>query len=226
MTSSKTRIHSGHAAQLRLADSLVTAFPTAEIVSVAPPGSQLPDVVIRLNGALVQFEVKFAKSLAKPLVVINKQAKRGLPNELDSLISDMVGVQTTLTELIDQARLTSDSVGFPSDDGVRISGKLPSSITTARTGLAATTAARDIIVEHLHAKGDHYVAIVDASTDTIVIFHTGLGDNPLGAPTLPLIKSVSLKTYGTPSTMNGPMRIGINTVLELSESGDKLVIPA
>ncbi len=225
MSKSQRRLHTGYQAQLSAATAICNYIPNATLVSVAPPGSMAPDVIIAVDGINLQFEVKQVKNTTRPLVLINKQVKRDTTEVLDVLTQLITHNDISFMQCMDNARRTDKTIGFPSDEGVQISGKLPTILTKKHTHQDSLQVCHSIVTQHLHSKGDNYVAVVDSSTSRVFIFFTGLGQNTIQAPPLPQFASMSLKTYGSPSSKNAGVRIGLNVILDFTVLSTQYSIP-
>lgn len=182
-----------------------------EFISSAPPGSTKPDLVISVNGEIIQFEIKGANKINAPITFFDKSARRGVSiPELDELAQAYTGI-SSFEEMIDQYRKTNKAFGYPGDKGAPKSGKLPPDLSTTDKDILASV--RRIILEHLWEGGDNYFVVYDRTNHSPYIFFTGKGKNILQANKFPNFKKASLKTYGGPSA--GAMRVGFKVQLEV-----------
>ena len=193
------------------------------LVSIAPAGSQAPDLITQLDNQTYQFEIKGSSSSTAPITLFDKSARRErYPQFLDSLADCYIegidylkeGMQKlkmpmSFLGIMDYYKNRYGFVGFAGDEGVCKSGKLPSDLKTDDPFI--TTKVDQFIIEHFHESGDNYFTVHDRSKDEFKFFHTGLDDNILGMDELPPIKRVELATYGGPS--GGGTRIGLRIKL-------------
>jgi len=184
-------------------------FKSITQLQCAHIGSKAGDLIIDVDGTPLQIEVKSYSSSAVTLFdkVVGRQKDRPIINMLVEKMSG--GKHPTLTSLIDEVRLTDPSFGYPGDPGViNKSGKL--------TGIriyqsdAKMHEIYKVLIGNFHQSKDNYFAVHNHS-GTISLYHTGLGENVIKAPPLPLPIYVELRPYGGPSA--GGMRVGVKVKL-------------
>lgn len=192
------RVSHGFNAQNIASDHLLHCFPHFNILSVALPGSNLPDIVASYNNVTIQFEVKSCNTTKSPIVVINNTVKRTSSTLVDKLIPLFSNNRHfNVAEVVDFSRATDSTVGFPCDQGAPRSGKLPISLELTHLD-PVCKCVHAVIVSYLQQKGNNYFALVTKRPKVLTnLFHVGSCDNILGAPPLPPIHKVRLRTYGT-----------------------------
>jgi hypothetical protein len=117
-----------------------------------------------------------------------------------------------MNQLVDFYHDYSDSsVGFPGDQGVIKSGKLPKEfeITDKRFLIEL----RKLVLDHFAKGGDNYFSIHFRSTDAINSYYTGHGKNVLEYEPVPELKFFGFMTYGGVS--GGKMRSGIKVRFDI-----------
>jgi len=193
------------------------------LVSIAPVGSQAPDLVVKLEDQTQQFEIKGQGSASAPITLFDKSARREkYPDFLDDLAEcyiegidylkeDMTKLKMPMSFLgiMDYYRRIENTVGFAGDVGVVKSGKLPSDLKTSDSYI--TKKIDGFILDHFHESKDNYFTVFNRSSNDMKIYHTDYGDNILGVEDMPPIKRVELATYGGAS--GGATRIGLRIKL-------------
>ena len=217
----QTRLSTGKQAQNIVADSITTHLQNngheAHVLSTATPGSQKPDVILNVDNAKVQFEVKGASNPTAMVTLFDKSSRRGQAIEiLDRLANAYTrGKITSYSDLIDAYReghkelgFEGDpTTGFPGDEGAPKSGKVPKHFRFDYPKDRVTLIdLRQEIIEHLRDGGDNYFAYYNTQTKQTYVWHV-FGPNPLGAPQLPGLMVFNLDTYGGASA--GALRTGI-----------------
>lgn len=212
----QARVGTGANAQNNLAEYVkdMVGEENYEFVSMARKGSTAPDLVVKLYGEKIQFEIKGASNPKAPITFFDKSVRRGVKVEiLDHFASVLTkGRVGDFTQLVDEYKQKDPTIGFPGDEGTGKSGKLPSEFNIVDSG--ALQAMRQLLIDHF-AKGesggtDNYFAVMSPSGEP-AIFHTGHGPNPLKLPPLPALRGFKIATYGGPS--GGAMRVGIKVTL-------------
>lgn len=197
MTGSHPRVAHGSVAQQVAQTHLIRSYPTCSIVSTAPPGSKLPDIIASVDAIPIQCEVKSNFKFTSPFVTINKTVKRGSINAIDNLVPIMTdGRWDSVEESVDYHRLTDSTIGFPGDAGTPNSGKLPKCLKITDEHLL--TNLRLSILSNFQAHEDTYLILIcKRPALTPYVFYTGHGDNILSAPSFPNLSMAKLRTYGT-----------------------------
>jgi hypothetical protein len=137
---------------------------------------------------------------------------------IDALTSALTSTEyQSLEELIDIYREIDMAVGFPGDEGVKKSGKLPP-ILRVRDDTSILSAARSAVLAHFCRTEDNYFAVYNRDGPTSVeLFYTGHGPNTLGAPMFPDLDAATLDTHGGP--YNKSMRVALKVQLNPSARG-------
>lgn len=213
------RITHGFRAQL-LTQQLLPQDAT--LLSVARPGSQLPDLVALINGHRTQFEIKSCATPNSTIAPYSRTVFHGELSPLDHLVSIFTDrPNDTLRSVIANHRSTDQSYGFPCDDGVTRSGKIPA--LRVKKGNPALITIRNYVIDRLQAENNTYLALVCTKpTPTIHLFYTGCGHNVLKASPLPMLTSAYLSTYGTAELDS--MRVALKVSFELT-NGDIHTLP-
>jgi len=205
----QARVSSGASGQKIVADYFVNQFK-AKIISIAPPGSNVTDIVLQINNTRYNVEVKGTKDLKSDVSIFDLSASRKNNDfyYLNTLAKSMITANSkkipsayTGSEYlygIDLYRLeTGDmTVGFPLDQGVTSrGGKLPPFYRSTNSSVLSTT--YDLLMKHFDEKDDKFFAIVH--NNDVYAWYTGLGSSPIPkvkklASTN--IKSASLASYG------------------------------
>lgn len=185
--------------------------PTSVLLSVARPGSKSPDMVALINGHRVQFEIKNCVSPTSTIVPINTTVFHGELSPIDRLVSLLTSrPNDTLRNVIANRRSDDQSYGFPCDDGVVRSGKVPA--LRVKNQPAVLYDIRQYVIDHLTASKNTYLALVcQRPVQSVHLFYTGYGLNVLKASPLPLVRSAYLSTYGT-ADLN-QMRVALKITL-------------
>ena len=197
MTNTHPRVAHGSVAQQVAQSHLLQCYPTCKILSAAPPGSKLPDIVAVVKRANIQCEVKSNFKFTSPFVTINKTVMRGSRNIVDELVPIMSdGIWNSIEESVDYHRLTDITIGFPGDVGTPNSGKLPKCLKITDEDILSNVWLA--IRNNFHKRKDTYLILIcKRPVLTPYIFYTGYGKNVLKAPELPLLSMAKLRTYGT-----------------------------
>lgn len=197
MTPVHPRVSHGSTAQQVAQSHLQQCHPTCNIISIARPGSHMPDIVATVSNVPIQCEVKSNFKFSSPVVTINKTVKRGYRNIIDDLVPVMTnGAWNSIEESVDYHRLADETIGFPNDINAPNSGKLPKCLKIIDKKLLKNV--RRSIISNLKSHSDTYFVLVcKRPTLTTHIFYTGHGDNVLNAPPLPQLSMAKLRTYGT-----------------------------
>lgn len=209
----QTRMHTGASSQEVVAAKVVELFGTDRVspVSTAKTGSTVADVILKIDRATVQFEVKGTRSTTGPITFFDRSMRRGTRNELLDDFAKILsnGESKNFTELVDSYREKDQTIGFPGDEGVGKSGKLPSEFRVTDSALLSKF--RKELLDHFKDGNDNYFVIHNRTSDEVDIYHTGHKSNPLKAPILPDLKQFDVRTYGGPSA--GAMRVGLKIKL-------------
>lgn len=195
-----------------------------EFVSTAPPGSTIPDLVVKLDGRNQQFEIKGASSQTAPITLFDKSARREsydpwLDDLTDVFIDNLPGLKEGLTAnnysktfagVMDYYQNEVDpKIGFAGDEGVIKSGRLPGDFRTEDPEILKPMLQE--IKDHFAEGGDNYFVVYNRTVGEFRLFHTGFGQNLLKAPKLPPLKKFELSTYGGASS--GSTRVGVKVKL-------------
>jgi hypothetical protein len=186
-----------------------------EFVSVARVGSTAPDLIVKIDGKKVQFEIKGTNNETAPITFFDKSLnrRRAADDLLDSIaktFADHYRLQLpqnkkNILGVIDYYRAIDNTIGLAGDSGAPKSGKLPKEFTTKDTSLLNKM--RTVILDHFVLGGDNYFVIHNRSNDSFRMYFTNNGENLLNLPELPSFKSFSLATYGGASS--GSTRVGL-----------------
>lgn len=182
------------------------AGASVSLISMSPPGSQEPDIVIEVDGQRLQFEVKHRTGNSSLTTVFNKFVRRGeKSNSIDHIVSIMTGRPLTLEKLVNLRRKTDKSQGFPSDPGVgNVSGSFtPIGIKKDNPQMKELT---KYLLPFFTSSGDNYFVLHYGQND-VKIFFTGHGNNILNMPVLDAFDVVKLDTYG--AGYNGAIRMAV-----------------
>lgn len=216
----QSRVTTGAAAQLTVGEKLQAALgDKIKIISTAPMASQAPDIVATVNNESCQFEIKGRNTPTAPITFFDISARRGRSDVILDDIAEAItnGKIHSFEQMIDVFRQRNPSVGYPGDDGVPKSGKLPPEFRFKDNSLVFQRV-RSFLVDHMQAHQDNYFAVVNRSDmNTTEIFWTGTGPNPLNAPEFPALAFVVLDTYG--GAYKGAMRIALKAQLDPSIRG-------
>lgn len=212
----QSRLETGAQTQDLIADKvreMVDEDADVEVVSVAKKGSTAPDVVMKINGKRVQFEVKGTSSASAPITLFDKSMRRGKKDELLDMFADVVtnGEAETFEQAVDLYREEDPTIGFPGDEGVGKSGKLPLAFRVDSSDKTTLRTFRDELIKHFEDGGDNYFVVHNRTKDTVDIYHV-FGPNPIKADKFPQLKQFDVRTYGGPS--GGAMRVGVKIKLE------------
>jgi len=210
---SQARVGTGSKSQDIIRDQLKDEYGSDyEFISSAAPGSTKPDLVVRVDNQEIQFEIKGQSSSTAPITFFDKSVRRGQTVELlDELAQTFSNNKfKTFTKLIDFYRKKDKTIGFPGDEGVVKSGKLPPELTI-EDDRRLLNKLRITILRHFKNGGDNYFAIHNRTHDEVKIYHTKFGSNPLSEDPVPTFQRFSLQTYGGPS--GGAMRVGLKIKL-------------
>lgn len=209
----QSRVQSGSEAQEKIFDfiSNIVGNENVKLVSTAKKGSTLADLVVDVKNNTIQIEVKGTQSDTAPITFFDKSARRNQSNEILDKFAKIFSKNKykSFTELVDSYRKNDPTIGFPGDEGVGKSGKLPSAFNVSDSETLKQL--KQILLDHFAENNDNYFAIYNSSNKQVKMFYTGHGKNVLKLPLLPDLKSFSVKTYGGPS--GGAMRVGIKVKL-------------
>lgn len=212
----QARISVGGSAQSTFTRQFKRAYPKARVTSIAPRSSQAADAVIKLDGHTLQFEIKARLNPDKTNVVYNKTIRRGDANPVfDSFAESFSdGKFHSFSDLVDSYRDVNkgNNYGFPGDKGTPSSGKLPSEFKSEDPAFLKKLRAE--VVKTLRENGDNYFALYDFSKGYTSIYHTGLGENILGAAPYPKLSWVIIQTYG--GGYKGAMQLGAKAIISAS----------
>ena len=209
----QNRVGAGSDSQDEIVDHIkdLVGEENFELVSVAPKGSTKPDMIAKLHGKSIQFEIKGADSASAPITVFDISTKRGARNEiLDTIAREFSsGEFSNFEELMNFYREKDPSVGYVGDEGVSSSGKLPKELKITDSGMLEKI--RDIVLKHFRkgTKGntgdDYFVVHVRGSVPKIYDLGSD-SDKMLDVPDFPSLKSCTFATAGGASS--GSIRIG------------------
>lgn len=204
------RVEAGDTAQQKVYEHLVSKFPTLELVSYAKKYVRGPDLVVRLNGELIQCEVKSISSENQSVALVEKSVRRGDRYDIfDAIVSEITRDEiVTLSNYIDWVREKDTSVGFPGDDGVASSGKVPPCLKVTDSELLRT--ARQLIIRHLVSAGNDLLCLYNVKTDEVIVY--SLKDCWLDCERLPTFRKVSFGTYG--ASKSGAMRVALKVLMD------------
>lgn len=182
-----------------------------ETVSIAPPGSQAPDLVMCVSGIQQQFEIKGQASSYAPITLFDKSARReSYPQLLDDLTGILLQEKVSFSALIDYYKEeVCESYGFAEDETTKKSGKLPDVLKSSDNDVCAEF--REYIIDHFAEGGDNYFVVHNRSDESFSYYHTEHGENLLDADVFPILLRVELGTYGGPA--NGATRVGVKIKL-------------
>ncbi len=201
------------------------------ILGVASAGQHANDLEISYAGRKLFVEIKGVRSVNAELVLLERSVRRdNVPTVLndtlraiarhadvggarmDSLLR-AAGVGLDFLSVMDFFRDNFDpSVGLSEDKNSPPSGKIPRELSTSSR--VACEAVRRLVVKKLSDEGNSYVGVHDKSDDRVYIYHTGLGQNPIGADPLPRMSRVRLDTYGGSS--RGATRVAVKSLVHLT----------
>jgi len=205
----QARVSSGASGQKTVANFFEKEYG-AKIVSIAPPGSNVTDIVLKIKNTAYNVEVKGTKDIRSDVSIFDISVSR-LANDfyyLNTLAKSMVTAEgiriprafagSEFLYGIDFYRnKTGDlTVGFPLDTGVTSrGGKLPPFYRSTNSSVLKTT--YDLLMQHFAEKDDKFFCIVH--DNKIYDWYTGSGSSPL--PNVKKlsasdIKSSSLASYG------------------------------
>lgn len=202
------RVTHGMEAQAAVIKMLEAEYGNAfELISVAPPSSNAPDIVANLHGKRTQFEVKGRLEPGSTVKLYETRIRRGEKDAtLDSFVRAYTnGKASTFEQYIDGMRKLDSTIGWPSDEDV-----------TAKAGKfyigtddpAVRTTLRRRLMTQLHESHDDYFVIYTRGNGQVDIYDTGSSNNELPAPKVPNIRRVQAGTYGSAGT-EGTMRVAI-----------------
>ncbi len=205
----QARVSTGASGQKIVAEYFKNEF-NAKIISIAPPGSNVTDIVLQIKNSLYNVEVKGTKDLKSDVSIFDISASRKNHNfpYLNDLAKSMITangkkIPRTFTGSeylygIDLYRLeTGDmTVGFPLDQGVTSrGGKLPPYYRSTNSIVLSTT--YSLLMKHFNEKDDKFFAIVH--DNNVYAWYTGQNTSPIPKVkklSLTNIKSASLASYG------------------------------
>lgn len=211
----QNRVGKGADSQTKVADYIkdMVGEENFELVSIATKGSTKPDIITKLYGKTIQFEVKGADSKSAPISVFDISIKRGGRDEILDQISREFssGKFRNFEELMDYYREQdpTKSVGFVGDEGVGRSGKLPKEFKITDSTMLGSI--RNIILKHFRKgmkgnPGDDYFVIDYRGGGDPEIYDLGSdSDKMLDVPDFPTLKSCTFATAGGASS--GSIRV-------------------
>ena len=211
-----SRVQCGELAQRATCSAILDMREGWSLSSMAPIGSNKPDLIFDTPNGSYQVEVKSRSSDTSTITVFDKSVKRNnVPALFDHITDSFINTleipvssgKGSFVRIMDHKPYESS---FAEDDSGLKSGKIPSIFSTSDSDLCSK--GRSILVNHFRETEDNYFAVYNRSKCDTIIYHTEYGDNPLGCETLPQLKSFSLSTYGGPNT-NGSTRIGLKVKL-------------
>lgn len=207
----QSRLSCGSNAQINVVNHLTQTFSDIQVRSIAKIGSTKADLVVDIDGVVVQFEVKGTSNTRAPITLFDKSMKRGKRNQVLDSAARVISQNavTCFSDLVDMHRCRDKTIGFPGDVGVYKSGRLPKGLELTDTNTLNDI--RQSIIEHFHENADNYFAVNDYNNGTVNVFWTGYGDNVLKSPMFPELKKFTMRTYGGPSA--GSMRVGVKVTL-------------
>lgn len=195
---------------------------------VASAGQHQNDLEVSYGGFRFFVEVKGLRNRNADVVLLEKSVRRtSVPPELNrctaalarsvlvggARLDDLmkrVGYKPGLIGTIDFFRDHVDpAVGLSEDLNSPPSGKLPKELATEVRSV--TGIIRKIVVGKMTDEQNAYLALHDKSRDTVDIYHTGYGQNPLGADPVPAFSKVKIDTYGGSS--KGATRVAVKSSL-------------
>lgn len=212
------RVESGKIAQEKVAEYIKSLNTDKKIETIhnAKQGSNNPDLLLDIDGRIVQIEVKNKNNLSGFITLFDKSVSRNKKNVfLDDLTEAFVIKNDYLLEnnihdfesVVDYYRRFDSSIGFPGDKGVNKSGKLPPELISSCPDVCEYF--RKVILDNMIERNDDYFALVSA---TGVYVYAISDKNILNLPKFPKLLRVGLITYGGPSS--GAMRVGIKVSLD------------
>jgi hypothetical protein len=204
------RLHTGAFAQDFIRQRLEQKYcDSYNFISMAHPGSRIPDLIVQIDSNKLQFEIKGRDTAQSPITFFDKSARRGKTSDVLNRMCNIFtcGVHADFEQMINHYRLSNPAVGYPGDVGTPKSGKMPPEFRIRNDdGLAAQVRAE--LLDHFRLNGDNYFVVFNRkNVHNAEIFHTGHGPNPLNAPMLPRLDFVSLDTHG--GAYKGSMRVAI-----------------
>ena len=186
----QARVTTGASGQKKVADFFQKKY-NATIVSIAKPGSNFTDIVLKINGKTYNVEVKGTKNLASDVSIFDVSSSRGNTDFhfLNEISKSMLKASTKKPAKgkykgkdflygIDLYRVeTGDmTVGFPLDEGVTSrGGKLPPYYRSSNNLVLKTT--HSVLMEHFIEKNDNFFTIV--YNEKIYAWYTGKGSSPI-----------------------------------------------
>ena len=203
------RVASGASGQQKVANYFKNKYK-ATIISVAQPGSNTTDIVLKIKNKKYHVEVKGAESLLNEVYVFDVSSSRSNTDFdfLNELARSMLiasgkklpkgkGVGKDFLHGIDlyRAETGDTTVGFPLDEGVTSrGGKTPPYYKSTNSRVLATT--HKILMKHFTEKEDRFFTIV--SGKTIYAWYTGKGTSPI-----PQIKKLGSKDIKSSNITSG-----------------------
>lgn len=213
------RVSAGASAQQAFVERLeATVGPGFKVTSVAPMGSQAPDIIASINGKQIQFEIKGRNNQASHITFFDRSIRRGNRDVmLDDVARAFMGTNVeSFEQMIDIYRKQNPAVGFPGDKGSPPSGKLPPEFRV-RDNPELFTRIRNHLIAHFGEAGDNYFAVLNRDNGRATVYWTTHGPNPLKAPEFPQVSAVVLDTYG--GAYKGAMRVALKVTLDPSTDG-------
>lgn len=206
------RVEAGDTAQQKAYGYLVSRFPSLELVSYAKKYVRDPDLVVRLGGKLIQCEVKSISSENQLIALVEKSIRCGDRYDIfDAIVSEITRDEiVTLSNYIKWVREKDTTVGFPGEDGVARSGKVPPCLKVTDGELLQTV--RRLIIRHLVSVGNDLLCLYNVKTDEVIVY--SLRDCCLNCQRLPKFQKVSFGTYG--ASKSGAMRVALKVRMDFS----------
>jgi len=203
------RVNHGKIAQEKVFDWVSREF-RAELVSIAKPGSQAPDLIVNIEDHPIQFEIKGTASSGAPITLFDKSVNRTKSPKIFDQAADLIVPGSDFVGLVDFYRSEDSTIGFAGDEGVCKSGKMPLQFTNI-TDCDILAKIRTIILEHFHESSDDYFVVYNRNVEDFSCYHTGASINILNKDAMPDLKSFSLRTYGGPNGVS--TRVGVKIKL-------------
>lgn len=206
------RVSNGAMAQVFVARDFRRRFPSAKLTFKAPPGSQKTDIIMTMkDGTPVHLEVKIAGAR---ITAYDTSIRRGDTDPLmDWAASTLPNNPRKLSfsDLIDAARQQDKRVGFPGDEGVAKSGKVPA---FPLQGPAVLSQLRTQLMNRYKEKGDNYLALVTPGSNKVSYYYiSGPFLRGLQAGKFPSLSKAQFDTYGWDSKSGNALRAAIKVFI-------------
>lgn len=208
----QSRVSTGAAAQIFVVRDFRRKFPSSKLTFKAPPGSQKTDIIMTMkDGTAVHLEVKVA---GMRITAYDSTIHRG---DTDALLDWAASTlpnnpqKLSFSDLIDTVRQQDRRVGFPGDEGVAKSGKVPA---FPLKGPAVLSQLRQQLMNRYKEKGDNYLALVIPGTNQVQYYYiSGPFLRGLHAEKFPTLSRAQFDTYGWDSKSGNGLRAAIKVYI-------------